>query len=261
VRARRHVLAAAILLAFGVAKIPVEHRIEAQHRAAFFHGAQLNLGMREQIGQLGFVAALSGFRSLVADFLWIEAHTAWERTEWGKMAHILGNVTALAPRNLMFWDMAAWHMAWNASVAALQNPKQSREALRVKQQREYFQIGRDFLERGIANNPDRYLLYERLGFLLREKFGDHCGAAEAYRKAAQFSDAPDYLHRFWVYELAECPGHEREACAELLRLYKKGERERLPTLLTKLRSLQEKLDVPPEQRVYIPPSETPEKKP
>ena len=68
---------------FGAAKMPFEARLDAGARAAYFHGAKLNLGLREQIGQIGFLAALSGFRSLVADFLWIQAHIAWERTEWG----------------------------------------------------------------------------------------------------------------------------------------------------------------------------------
>ncbi len=246
-------LVIALLLAFGAAKLKFEQRLTEAHRAAFFHGAQLTLDLRQQIGQLGFLAALSGFRSMVADLLWIQAHTAWENTEWGRMALLLNNVTTLQPRNLMFWDMAAWHMAWNASVAAREDKKQPREALRIKAQREYFELGKDFLIRGIKNNPDRYLLYDRLGLLYREKFQDHCKAAEQFEKAASFPDAPEYEHRFAAYEWAECPGHEREAYERLLALYNKGESERLPTLLSKLRTLQEKLNIPADQRVDIPP--------
>jgi len=250
---RRHVLVAVILLAFGAAKLPLEKRLTEEHRAAFFHGAKLNLGLRQQIGQLGFIAALSGFRAVVADVLWIQAHVAWENTQWGRMALLFNNVTALQPRNTMFWDMAGWHMAWNASIAALQNPKQPREALRRKAQREYFELGRDFYERGIENNPDKPLLYERLGLLLADKFQDHCGAAEAYAKAATFPDAMGYVKRFAVYELAKCPGHEREAYERLLALYKMGESQWLPTLLKQLQILEEKLNVPASERVYIPP--------
>ena len=66
-------------------------RGETARRARALQGARatriivaipLNLDLREQVGQLGFVAALSGFRSVVADFLFIQAHVAWERTEW-----------------------------------------------------------------------------------------------------------------------------------------------------------------------------------
>lgn len=250
---KAYIAVIALLLAFGFGKLRFEQRLTEEHRAAFFHGAKLSLDLRQQIGQLGFLAALSGFRSMVADFLWIEAHSAWERTEWGRMALLFQNVTALQPRTLMFWDMAAWHMAWNASVAARENPKQPREALRIKAQREYFEIGRDFLVRGIANNPDRYLLYDRLGLLYREKFKDHCKAAEQYELAARFPDAPEYEHRFAAYELAECPGCEREAYERLLALYKKGQNEWLPTLLHTLDALQKKLNIPADQRVEIPP--------
>lgn len=254
---RRHLLVAGILLAFGVAKVPVEHWIEDGHRKAYFHGATLNLGLRQQIGQIGFVAALSGFRALVARYLYLDAYTAWQRTQWSRMALLFNSVTALQPRNVMFWDMASWHMAYNASVAALEDPKQPRQALRIKAQREYFAIGKDFLERGIANNPDRWALYFSLGELYRRKFDDPCAAAEQYDKASQFPNARPYIKRFAAYELAECPGREREAYERLVALYKMGEQERLPTLLKLLEKLQAKLNVPPEERVYDPPTNSP----
>jgi hypothetical protein len=254
---RRLLAVFAGLLCFGAVKVPCEQHLEAVHRAAYFHGAKLDLGLREQIGQLGFLAALSGFRSLVADGLYLHAHVAWERTEWGRMKLDFDAVTALQPRCLLFWDQAAWHMAYNASVAALENKKQPRAALRIKAQREYWKLGEEYLLRGIANNPDRPLLYDRLGFLYREKFRDHCKSAEAYAECAKLPKAPQYAHRFAAYELAQCPGHEREAYETLRTLYLRGEDERLPTLLRWLGELQEKLNIPPEQKVYIPPPSTP----
>lgn len=246
------VAALAIGLVFGVAKLPFEHRLEQEDKAAFFHGAQLSIGLRDQVGQLGFLAALSGFRSLVADFLWIEAHTAWENTEWGRMALLFKNVTTLQPRVVMFWDMSAWHMAYNASVAALHDPKQPRQALRLRAQRQYIALGKDFLVRGIENNPDRYLLYERLGIVERDKLGDHLAASTRFAQAAAIRGAPAYEKRFAAYELSHVPGREQEAYERLAALYRMGEKEWLPTLLERLQYLQIKLKVPPEQRVYNP---------
>lgn len=254
---RRFALLFAGLLAFGAIKVPCEQHLEAVHRAAFFHGAKLDLGLREQIGQMGFLAALSGFRSLVADALYLHAHTAWERTEWGRMKLDFDAVTALQPRCLLFWDQAAWHMAYNASVAARDNPKQPREALRIKAQREYWKLGEEYLLAGIANNPDRPMLYDRLGFFYREKLKDHCKAAEAYAQCAKLPKAPQYAHRFAAYELAQCPGHEREAYELLRSLYLRGEDEHLPTLLRWLDHLQQKLDIPLSERVYTPPRSNP----
>ncbi|MDP9004191.1 MAG: hypothetical protein M3N12_05310 [Verrucomicrobiota bacterium] len=237
------------LALFGAAKLPAEHAIAQAHRDLRLRAVDFNLGLREQIGQLGFIAALSGFRSLVADALFVQAHVAWERTEWGRVLLLFRQVTTLQPRAILFWDVAAWHMAWNASTAALEDPAQPRLALRVKAQREYLALGKDFLERGIKNNPDRPQLYEALGRLYRDKYLDHERAAEFFAKAAQLPDAPSYDKRFAAYELAQVEGREKEAYERLRKLYDLGERERLPTLLRRLKEMEIKLDIPLAQRI------------
>lgn len=241
------------LACFGVLRLPIESHLSQLHRSAYFHQARLGLDLRQQVGQLGFLAALSGFRSLVADIVFIQAHVAWERTEWGRVFLLFREATTLQPRSVMFWDMAAWHMAWNASVAALNDTTQPNEYLRRKAQKEYFALGRDFLERGIKNNPDRPELFESLGRLYKDKLGDHAAAARCYERAAALPGAPEYDKRFAAYELSYAPGREHEAYAALRQLYDLGEHERLPTLLTRLKYLEAVLDIPLHER--IPPSE------
>ena len=247
----RVLFAFAMLLAFGVMKLPAEHALSLQHRSA--SGGQsddiANLDLREKIGQLGFVAALSGFRAMLADFLFIQAHAAWERTEWGRVLFLFRQVTTLQPHVPLFWDMAAWHMAWNASAAAMNDPSQPRLALRVKAQREYFALGKDLLERGVKNNPDKPQLYEALARLYRDKYNDHARASEYFAKASALPGAASYNKRFSAYELSYCEGREREAYECLHGLYNKGKKERLPTLIKRLKFLEEKLNVPPEQRI------------
>jgi hypothetical protein len=239
----------AALLVFGAARLPFEKSLEAAHREAGLRSAALNIELREQIGQLAYAAALSGFRSLVAALLWIEAHTAWEQTAWGRMAGLFQSVTGLQPRSLVYWDLASWHMAWNASIAARDNPKEPSEFLRRRAEREYHEIGRDFLQRGIDNNPDAYLLRERMGIMLRDKFSDHCGAADAFAAAAERPDAPPYVKRLAAYELSQCEGREREAYERLRAIYLLGEDERLPRVITLINQLEEKLDIPPSDRL------------
>lgn len=248
----RRLLAVVLLAVFGAALLPLQIRLAAEAKAAGFRKTAINLDLRERIGQMGFLAALSGFRSPLAAFLWIEVHTAWENTEWGRMAGLFDTVTTLQPRSILYWDMAAWHMAYNASVAALQDDKQPSEALRIRAQRQYFEVGRDLLERGIRNNPDKYQLYLQLGVLLRDKFEDHCGAAAAFLRAAEFPDAPPYTRRFAGYEMAKCPGREREAYDLLKKLYLAGDCQRLPTLITVLQEMEKKLDIPAGERVEKP---------
>jgi hypothetical protein len=240
---------ACTLLAFGAIKLPIERDLAAQHRQERLRGVEFNLDLREKLGQLGFVAALSGFRAAVADVLFIQAHVAWEQTEWGRVLLLFRQVTTLQPRSILFWDMAAWHMAWNASVAAMKDPAQPRLALRIKAQREYFALGKDFLERGIANNPDKPQLYEVLGRLYKDKYNDHEHAAEFFAKAAGLPGAPSYDKRFAAYELSYCTGREREAYARLRQLYDMGPQEWLPTVISRLKFLEDKLNVPSEQRI------------
>ncbi len=249
---RRKLATVALLAAFGLGMIPLESALDARQRAAGLRSAALDLSLRERVGQMGFLAALSGFRSPLAAILWIQAHTAWERTEWGRMAALFDTVTTLQPRSLTYWDMAAWHMAWNASVAALDDKTVQSEALRQRNQHQYFELGRDILERGIRNNPESGFLYERLGILLRDKFEDHCGAARAFARAAELPGVMPYVARFAGYELAKCPGHEREAYEKLRALYLKGENERLPTLLSILEEMENKLAIPDSERVVSP---------
>jgi tetratricopeptide (TPR) repeat protein len=239
----------AVLVGFGTLKLPIEGHLAALHRQEHFHGVEFNLDLREKLGQLGFVAALSGFRAIVADALFIQAHAAWENTEWGRMLLLFRHITTLQPRVLLFWDTAAWHMAWNASVAAMNDRTQPRLALRVKAQREYFALGKDFLERGIKNNPDRPDLYEALARLYKEKYKDHEHAAEYYAKAAAVPGAAPWDRRFSAYELSYCEGREREAYERLRSLYNEGEKERLPTLIKRLEFLEDKLGIPREQRI------------
>ena len=237
------------LLLFGAARLPMEHALTKTHRELRFRTVDFNLDLREQLGQVGFVAALSGFRSLVADALFLQAHVAWERTEWGRVLFLFRQVTTLQPRALLFWDMAAWHMAWNASTAAMNDPSQPRLALRIKAAREYFQLGKDFLERGIKNNRDRPELYEALARLYRDKYEDHEHASEFFAKAAALPGGHSYARRFAAYELAQSPGRERQAYDQLHVLYDSGEPERLPTLLRRLKELEIKLNIPPDQRI------------
>jgi len=248
---RRYLLCCGLLVAFGVAKLPFEHALTRDLHAAHFLQYQLNLDVRAQVGQMGFVAALSGYRAVVADYLWIKNYEAWTRTEWGRMKFLMDAVTMLQPRAMTFWDDAAWHMAWNAGVAARENPHEPSELLRMKAEREYIETGERYLLEGIKHNPDRARLYERLGDLYARKMFDHCRAAEAYAQAAAHPDAMPYVKREGAFELAKCPGHEREAYDLLMRLYRLSERERVPTLLRLIERFQTELNIPAEERVDI----------
>lgn len=261
-----HLLGLAIILLFGAARFNFEQKLTEEHRAAFFHGATLDLSLRQQLGQTAFLAALGGFRAVVADLLWIEGHIAWERTEWGRMALLFNNVTTLQPRNLTFWDIYAWHMGYNASLAAINDIHQADPELRKKTQHQYIKAAEDIYLRGIKNNPDKYYLYEMLAKLYDDKpvYADkneeHLKAYEYFTKAASFPNAPVFEKRMAAYDLSYVPGREQEAYDLLVKYYNMGNKEHLPTLLLRLKYLQDKLNIPPAQKIQFPPDELQELK-
>lgn len=248
---KKNLLPLLFLLAFGALRAPREQALVAAQRAAGFQLARLNVNTRAQLGQGGFVAALSGFRALMADLLWIRAGTAFEQTAWSRMELLLHSATQLQPRAVLFWEMAHYHMAYDAATAMRSgsNPLPT-AALRRKAELGFIRIGETFLRDGLAFNPDSSRLWERLGDLLARRLNDHAQAAVAYEKAASLPGAMSYLRRFAAYELAKVPGREKEAYDKLRALHAEGSAQRVPTLLHLLGQLEEKLAVPVAQRTY-----------
>ena len=93
----RGLIVLAVLIVIGLLKLPLERDLEALHKQEHFRGVEFNLDLRENLGQLGFIAALSGFRAIVADALFIQAYAAWENTQWGRMLWLFRQVTTLQP--------------------------------------------------------------------------------------------------------------------------------------------------------------------
>jgi len=245
------ILAILVLLVWGIIKLPLEARLERSMQNARLGGFKASASLRQQAGQAGFIAALGGLRAAVADLLWIRAHIAWQDVQYGRMKLLFDTCTAMQPRRVLFWDISAWHMAWNGA-AHVQNHVED-EVDRRRQMLEFFKLGEDFLLRGIENNPDNWELCDRLGMLYRDKFKDPEKAAAAYDEASKRPGRLDYTRRFAAYLLTEVPGREREAYERLLALYNEGEQEWLDTLLKRLQLMERKLRIPPEKRVDIPP--------
>ena len=246
---RRAVVVLLVLLLAGLLKLPVERALASRRPGASVADTSRAQNFRGQVGQLSLAATLGGFRSVAADLLYLRAHLAWERTDWSRLVFLFEQITTLQPHRLLYWETGAWHMAWNAGTAALNDPAEPRQSLRVQAQRRYFDLARAFLERGIQLNPDRPQLYEALARLYREKYQDHLRASEYFSLAAARPGAPGYLRRFAAYELSYCAGREPEAYSQLRALHDEGEHERLPTLIRRLKFLEETLKLPVDQRI------------
>lgn len=193
---------ATLLLLWGGMKIPWEMRMAREQRMATvgFSGPT-TVAVREKLGQGFALAALGGFRGLAANALLLQAHGAWEEKQWVRVRSALEMATLLQPRVALFWDLASWHMAWNAAVAAERYDGEENETRRRMEARKWVEAGRELLERGTRAVPEKALLFQRLGDLYWQRLADYQSAAIYYQQALSKPDAPPYLERFVGYAL------------------------------------------------------------
>ena len=245
---RKTLAVLAMLLAFGLAKAPFEdaltRRLVADKLIAETQAANLG-GL---IGQSAMLAVLGGLRPLVAIYTTLHAFDAWSFREWDTVERDYRIIVTLMPEDIDSWKTGAWHLAYNAAASHFLDESVP-EATRLRQTREWVQKGIVFLEAGIEQHPRSSALHKQLADIYREKVEEPCLAARHYKLAME-GDAPQsYLRRFHGYFLARCPGKEREAHAYLMALYAEGKSQRLPTLIQRIKELEEKLAVPIPRRI------------
>lgn len=195
-------LAILLLLGWGMLKLPWEMGMMREQRMALmgFSGPTA-VAVREKLGQGMALAALGGFRGLAANALMLQAHTAWEDQQWVRVRSCLEMATLLQPRVALFWDLASWHLAWNAAVAAERFSGEGHETRKRLEARKWVEAGKELLERGTRAVPEKALLFQRLGDLHWQRLADYRAAAACYREALTKKDAPPYLERFVGYAL------------------------------------------------------------
>lgn len=253
---KRALLAVALLLLAFAAKGPWEHHLRAQrHARRLGAGESLSVELRARLGQNLAVALLSGFRGIVADFVWLGAHTAWEDQKWYKMREGIELAVLLQPHSISFWDIGAWHFAWNASYGESVNPKYPSDAYRLKVQRDWILAGKAFLERGILNNPESWDLKFKLGWIYYQKLNDPLGAVPWFQQAEADPEAPLYVGRMVGHMFVKGGRHDK-AYAWWKRLWFEDHAKHPEQLWYKIaqwgREAEEKLRIPASQRVFPP---------
>ncbi len=254
-RLKHYLFLATLLLGWGLLKLPWEHRLQQEQAIMRYHGLALNTSLRDQLGQGATLAALAGMRGLVASYIWcVEVETCWEQREWFKLKSLVELVTTLEPRSAQYWDEGAWQFAWNAALDRRRNPDQPSELLRLRDERFWVDQGVHLLERGIQNNPEKMVLWWKLGFLYEQRKQDYGQAAECYKQALLRPNPPQFLERFVGYDL-EKTGDFAGAYA-----WWKGIWFSTPDHTQKvrawdwveahIRSMEDKLAIPPEKRVF-----------
>jgi tetratricopeptide (TPR) repeat protein len=192
-----------VLLIWGAMKQPWEASISDQRtRVIYGEDLPMSFELRETLGQELTLAALGGFRGLVATFLWISLTENWQERQWTRVRTLADFAVTLQPRVLFFWENGAWHLAWNASVSVKKYAEEGKsEARKEYESRQWIEAGIEMLERGIRANPEKANLYQRMAELYWQRLEDYEQAAHYYRLAAAREGAPSYVDRFIGYAL------------------------------------------------------------
>ena len=254
--------AAVLLLAVaGVVKLPLEERFSEALRAKGLLQAPVGMDARESLGQMGFAAALGGLRSLVASITYLQAYSAFEDMDWGKVDSLMAVTTRLQPREASYWDEASWHQAYNAASSYLRNDK-LRAALRSKLYRDHVERGVEILQEGLGFLPDHPKLLAKLGTIYADRQQQPRKAAEAFLSAYEHG-ANGFFERRAAYELVKINERDSDQRAyEILkRYYDQGMKMKGTTIMTSLPLLEERLGIPPEQRVKAQERDDPPKAP
>lgn len=236
------------LAGFGMLRLPLQTHILEQEKKEGLLQEPLNLESSDYMEQQLAMVSLGGLRSLVAAFLSMEAFDCFMVSDWSNLERRYNQITALAPHTDFYWDTGSWHLGNNASSNYLDNkrisPLERREGFK-----KYIHKGRDFLQKGINSNPNNWFLYSALGNMLSDTYRqpDFEKAAEAYQKARELG-ASTLTARKEFYALARVPSKSKEAL-ELGRELFKDPRNRVPSLLTNIFVLENRLKLPEKERI------------
>ncbi len=246
-RLRRILVTLFVLLLIGVVMRPVETPAWTVVKSG-----QSELNLEEIEGALGqglVVGVLGGFRTILADFLWIRVNTIWERRDRTKLDAMIRLVTTLDPRPEFFWLNAARMVAYDVPNWRIREeggyddvPQSRQDAINLEQAEQAFVM----LERAREFHPENPKLTLETAQIYLNRLKDLPHAAEWFLRASRLPDAPYYAARIHA-ELLRRMGQDREAYEFLKDLY-----QQLPNdpyaqkniILERIRDLEASLQVP-----------------
>ncbi|MGJ8639350.1 MAG: tetratricopeptide repeat protein [Opitutaceae bacterium] len=247
-RAKRTAMTLLILLVLGVVMRPVESPAWEVVKAG---QSELNLSEIEgSLGQGLVVGVLGGFRTIMADFVWIQINSVWQKKDRAKLDTMIRLVTTLDPRPDFFWtnsarmisyDVPNWRIEEEGGYDAVSDERAY--ALNVEQAEQAFKL----LERAREFHPENPKLYLETAQIYLNRLKDLPNAAKWFLKASEMPNSPRYAARIYA-ELLRRQDKNREAYGYLVELHKS-----LPdddphaqkwTILERIRTLENTLKIP-----------------
>jgi len=239
-----------VFLLVGLVKLPLEHRVYQHLTAEEVLPPRMDLGVTESLGQMGLAASLGGLRSMVASGFYLSAAASWDEKDWGAVDAQMGIATRLDPRYDGYWDNAGAFMAYDAASHSRDQPEFYTQQLYGH----YVQRGIEILNQGLTYLPKSYRLHQTLGeiYSARPQPPNPKRAGEEFLLAFQNGALPVYERRA-AYEFTKVPNDPavwKQGYDILKRSYANG--TKVPGVIANLKALEQKLNIPPAQRIPDP---------
>jgi hypothetical protein len=248
----RFIVLAVIVAALALAGSLLQRLVQPAWAAARARQPALRLDASvAAAGQGATLGLLGGFRALVADGTWLRMYALWERRDLAGVQHLIQLVATLDPRPAYFWlngarimahDFAVWRMEAIGGYDALA------PAERRRIDREQARLALAHLDGARAFHPASAELWTERAAIELNRLHDPLAAAESYRRAWEQPNAPYYTARLHA-EMLRRAGKKAEALAWLSKLHPTlpadDEAAAAPTVLARIRELEQELGVPP----------------
>jgi hypothetical protein len=214
----------------------------------------LRLGARwASAGQGLMLGVLGGFRTAVADILWLRMAGAWEARDGPATERWLELVTAIDPEPLYFWINGARIIAYDLPEWTGGKGGGS-EAIAARRVRAHAERAVLRLQEARRFHPTSAALWIEQANLELNRLGDVRAAAASYRRAWEQPGAPYYAARLHA-EMLRRLDEPAAALDWLVRLHPQlpaaDEAAGAALVLARIRQLETELGLPEEQ-AYVP---------
>lgn len=206
--------------------------------------------LEPSLGQGLIIGLFGGFRTLIADFLFIQAYTHWEKQDRPNTETLLHVVTEIDPRPLFFWinsarivgyDFPAWRIRELGGFA------RTPEGLQKEINQEHAELALSIVDRAERFHPDKHEIPLERAQIYSNRLKDTENAAQWYLATTQYEGAPHYAARIYAQLLRQL-GQPKQAYEYLRELYPTLPMDDptavRPIVLGRIRELEAELGIP-----------------
>ncbi len=177
--------------------------------------------LSESLGQGMILGVLGGFRSIIADFLFIRSYVYWEERELTKMQTTYELALSIDPRSLGLWLNGSRIIAYDAPVWRIQELQALREVSPLEAaaiHAEQANVALGFITRAEQFHPGDYRIPLEQAQIYMHKLEDYSTASAYFLKGSEMEGAPYYMGRLHA-ELLRRMGRQQEAYEYLKGIY------------------------------------------